>query len=67
VLPSCIQGGEHSQEEEGGNGASPLVAKDARVGGGKANGVCVCMCMCVCVCGYLYVCVCVCVCVYVCV
>ena len=51
VSPSCIQGGEHSQEE-GGNGASPLVAKDARVGGVRmqVGGSMKCVCVCVCVC-----------------
>jgi len=62
VQPRCIQGGEHSQEEGEGNGASPLVQRMRGWEVGRSM-VCVCMCMCVCVC----VCVCLCVCVRVCV
>ena len=49
VLPCCIQRGEHSQEEEGGNGASPLVQ--------RMRGRCVCVCVCVCMYTCVYVCV----------
>ena len=72
VWPNCIQGGEHSQEEEGGNGASPLVQRMRGWEVGRSM-VCVCVCVyvcvcvCMCVCVYRYVCVCVYVCVYGCV